>query len=218
MAALREDLNLDEKSFTAAITSAHSAPKPGTVSSRKGEPPPDSSQLQQALIRYMNRKKLTIKALSDILQLSQITVSRLVKQGVRPSRSRTHSQLRSLLDLTENEYGDLLANKLDSRSTAFSSQATPSHVETDALTPITDKNARPKDAPDHDTTTALIAKASESSDDMEFEATSLNMTDEEIMEQLSVMSDHQRQALVTYIQRLKNMIPCHHNLYGVQIS
>ena len=79
-------------------------------------------------------------------------MSRLVKKGVRPSRSRTHSQLRTLLDLSENEYGDLLANRLKSSSTTFASRG-PVDVDSDALTPIPTK-PRLKNEPDHDTTGA----------------------------------------------------------------
>ena len=114
------------------------------------------------------------------------------------SRSRTHQQLRDLLELTEEEYGDLLANQLQPGSTAFAIQTNKQKPESDALTPKTKQTTKTKDDPDHDTTTALIAKSRlESGDDHEFEAISLDMSDDEILDKVQNLSQNQRQSLVS---------------------
>lgn len=193
--ALRDDLELDEDAFLTAVETGQFQPKPGTVSARKGEPPPDASQLQQALMRYMNSNKMTIKALADQLSLSQITVSRLVKQGVRPSRSRTHQQLRDLLELSEDEYGDLLADRLEKPTTTKRSHS-------DALIPKASRGKARGAEPDHETTTALIAKTTITDEADEFEALPITMSNQEIMDALHHLSADKRQLLVSFIHRL----------------
>ncbi|TVR42028.1 MAG: hypothetical protein EA402_12365 [Planctomycetota bacterium] len=197
LSALRSDLGLEEDEFQTAIQAGEQERKPGTVVARKGEPPPDASQLQQALIRYLNSNKLTIKALSEMLSLSQITVSRLVKQGVRPARSRTHQQLRQLLGLSEDEYGDLLADRLEKSTTS-------KRVASEALTPKTAAHRqRSGNSPDHESTAALIAKTSvKSGESDEFEASTIELSEAEILDSVRKLKGTKRQSFFSYLQRL----------------
>lgn len=105
---LRQAVGLSRVVFERALDLDESAPHPATVTTRAGEPPPEATPLQVALLRFMRDHNLTIKSLSQRSGLSQITVSRLVKQGSPPSRARTHQQLQELLGLTEAEYLELI--------------------------------------------------------------------------------------------------------------
>ncbi|TVR09593.1 MAG: hypothetical protein EA401_12830 [Planctomycetota bacterium] len=191
--ALRDDLELDDEAFSLAIETGSHKPRPGTVSARKGQPPPDASLLQQALIAYMNTHRMTIKALAQKLSLSQITVSRLVKHGTRPSRSRTHAQLRQLLELTEDEYGALLAGQ--------SARKKHHQGDTEALTP---KSRKPSSSKADYPESAALTGTAEQNGDEEFYATDIHsdMSDKDIMHCLSTLTPRQRAAFIKSLREV----------------
>jgi transcriptional regulator with XRE-family HTH domain len=138
-AAVRERLcmalGLTPAAFAAALARDAAKPQGVTVGGRAGDPPPDATSLQVALLRYLREHNLTIKSLSQKSGLSQITVSRLVKQGAPPSRARTHQQLQELLGLSETEYQQLIQPR---DGEAPPSAAAEDEDETEGATPLDD--------------------------------------------------------------------------------
>lgn len=108
LGTLRGELDVDEETFTESLERGRKSPEPASVSVRADGLPADANPLQIELIKYMRKHKLTIKSLSKSTGLSQITVSRLIKQGAMPRRSRTHEALMGLLDLEREDYEDLI--------------------------------------------------------------------------------------------------------------
>jgi transcriptional regulator with XRE-family HTH domain len=185
--AIQQDLGLSDEDFDEAMQSGSDAPKPGTVTVRAGEPPPDASPLQIALVNYMQANKLTIKGLSQRIGLSQITVSRLVKQGAQPSRTRTHQRLQSILGLGDEEYQDLVsADGGASRSAASIA-------------------LQQKDGPIDDYTPSIEEPASRRArgDDDDYPTTDdLSISDVELMRLVKRLNRQQRATLATFLRTL----------------
>jgi transcriptional regulator with XRE-family HTH domain len=109
---LREALDLDEATFNEACaaigeedddvgdSSSNVFVASGTESFANGSGTP----LQQALHSMMRSGRLTIKELARRANLSQVTMSRLLKDGQPPARAKTHQNLQRLLGLTADAY------------------------------------------------------------------------------------------------------------------
>lgn len=107
--ALRRALGLEDKTFAAALEKALANPMPVEVVHYDQMVGPNGSPLQNALASYMREKKLTLKGLARKAGLSQVTVSRLVKQGQPPTRAITHQKLQHLLGLDPSAYQNLVS-------------------------------------------------------------------------------------------------------------
>ena len=57
---------------------------------------------------FMRDNRMTLKALAKKADLSQVTVSRLVKQGQMPTRATTHLKLQELLGMSPERYQGLI--------------------------------------------------------------------------------------------------------------
>ncbi len=62
---------------------------------------------------------MTLKALAKKAELSQVTVSRLVKQGQAPTRATTHLKLQDLLGLQPEQYQALTSGSNKAASAAL---------------------------------------------------------------------------------------------------
>ncbi len=81
--------------------------------------PEDASPLQKSLIGLMNREGLTIKAMAERSDLSQLTMAKFIKGTSAPSRSGTHTKLQKLLNLDQQSYLSLLSAHAHESSHAF---------------------------------------------------------------------------------------------------
>lgn len=130
--SLSRSLGLDEPTFAELLAKLRNNPEPAA----NGDSESQATPLQVALRQVIEKKGLTMKAFAELSELSVLTATRLVKHGALPSRSTTHAKLRTLLDLGENEYGELLA-----KSKETSAPATDvideefQHRETEEITP-----------------------------------------------------------------------------------
>lgn len=109
--SLRRMLDIDTGRFTAALQRSREDPQPAEFAERDELLGADASELQRALVEYMRDKDLTLKALAKRAGLSQVTVSRLVKQGQSPTRATTHLKLQELLDLPPEQYQALVESR-----------------------------------------------------------------------------------------------------------
>ncbi len=93
--------------------------------------------LQAALRKLIDDRHLTMKAFAELADLSVLTATRLVKQGTLPSRAATHQKLRTLLNLSESAYTDLLARSAGPAGTPVASEEGDDfqHRETDEIVP-----------------------------------------------------------------------------------
>lgn len=115
---LKAALGLDDAAFAASLERSSAAPEPSD--------PRDAIQaahpLQEALLRLVKERGLTASAFAAAAGVSQLTATRLLKQGDLPARAPTHAKLRQLLGLDEAAYEDLLGR---SRPAAPASAAVP---------------------------------------------------------------------------------------------
>ena len=93
---LRIATDLDEATFGDALKESRRNPKPVPTSRTDAFLNNDSHPLQRALVDYMRQKKYTLKKISELSGLSQVTVSRVVKQGQMPTRAVTHQKTSEL--------------------------------------------------------------------------------------------------------------------------
>lgn len=106
---LGKALELSHEAMIAAIQMERVSDSPSSVVVRGSHPiPKDATPLQKALIGRLNRDNLTIKAMSEQAQLSQLTMTRLLKGQTKPARSTTHQKLQELLGISKEAYLNLL--------------------------------------------------------------------------------------------------------------
>ena len=112
-ASLQRALGIDQDTFREACASLGdepATPKEATASHTRADPllAPNATPLQQSLVTMMRGERLTIKELARRANLSQVTMSRLLKDGQPPARAKTHQSLQKLLGLTADAYHALL--------------------------------------------------------------------------------------------------------------
>lgn len=129
---LGQALGLDTDTLQYSVGQSRAQPEPASVGN---DGPSESTPLQSALKSVIDKKGLTMKAFAELSELSVLTATRLVKHGAMPSRSATHAKLRSLLDLNENEYSELLRRSKDTPKTDVISDDDFQHQETEEITP-----------------------------------------------------------------------------------
>ncbi|MDA3959342.1 MAG: hypothetical protein PF961_01025 [Planctomycetota bacterium] len=105
--ALRRMLDIDEELFEAALARSSDIPTGALFAPKDDLLGIDANPLQRALVTYMRDNSMTLKALAKKADLSQVTVSRLVKQGQSPTRATTHLKLQELLGLGPDQYQSL---------------------------------------------------------------------------------------------------------------
>ena len=110
LSGLAQALELTPDQLAAAIQLDRVSDQPSSVVVRGTHPiPKDASPLQKALIGHMNRSNLTIKAMAEKADLSQLTMTRLLKGQTQPARSTTHQKLQELLGISKDAYLQLLS-------------------------------------------------------------------------------------------------------------
>jgi transcriptional regulator with XRE-family HTH domain len=111
---LCEVLHVDGSVLEAAIRRDREGDDHGSIALRSHHPiPSDANPLQKALIGLMNREGLTIKAMSQQCDLSQLTMAKFIKGESVPSRTGTHKKLQGLLGLDKNAYMALISPQAD---------------------------------------------------------------------------------------------------------
>lgn len=101
---LSRALGLSEQAFETSLIKSKHSPTPASAKRDEVEMTP----LQDALHRLVQAKGLTTKAFSELADLSVLTATKLLKHGDLPGRTTTHDKLRNLLQVTPEEYHDLL--------------------------------------------------------------------------------------------------------------
>ncbi|MHC5068083.1 MAG: hypothetical protein ACYTF0_05800, partial [Planctomycetota bacterium] len=115
---LRSALDLEGDLFETALERNQSDTQTAVFAARSEVLGIDANPLQRAMVAYMGKNNLTLKALAGKAGLSQVTISRLVKQGQAPTRATTHIKLQELLALKPEEYQDLLVDQPASKKTS----------------------------------------------------------------------------------------------------
>jgi predicted transcriptional regulator len=101
---LARALGLAEQLFETSLMKSKRSPIPATAPSDEEKLTP----LQEALRRVVRHRNLTTKAFAELADLSVLTATKLLKHGDLPGRATTHEKLRTLLQLTADEYHDLV--------------------------------------------------------------------------------------------------------------
>ncbi len=115
---LSRALGLSEQAFETSLIKSKQSPTPASAKRDDVAMTP----LQEALHRLVQAKGLTTKAFSELADLSVLTATKLLKHGDLPGRTTTHDKLRNLLQVTPEEYHDLLER---SRETGRESEERP---------------------------------------------------------------------------------------------
>ncbi len=126
-------LSINEEMFHAALAKSKSNPLPA-----EGPRQSDNAlnPFHSALLTLVEERKLTTKAFAEAADLSVLTAAKLLKRGELPGRQTTHEKLRSLLNLSEIAYKDLLASSrmvenstnADGDTAAIERKTTPGYV------------------------------------------------------------------------------------------
>lgn len=133
--SLRHMLGLDRAHFDAALAISRRDPRPADLSADGEFSGSDGNPLQRAIVDYMRNHNLTLKALAKRADLSQVTVSRLVKQGQAPSRATTHIKLQDLLGLDPDSYQALVARTPQTGAALLSKGAADDEEDDDTNAP-----------------------------------------------------------------------------------
>jgi hypothetical protein len=64
--------------------------------------------LQAALQAAVQERGLTLKAFSELIELSPLTAAKLLRNGELPGRATTHDKLRAFLHLSAEDYQGML--------------------------------------------------------------------------------------------------------------
>lgn len=129
--ALRKMLDLSKEDFDDAVAKGKEEPEPAELGPQDELLGEDANALQLAMVNYMREHDLTLKALAKRADLSQVTVSRLVKQGQAPTRATTHIKLQELLGLSPNRYQALVGTGQDETGALTVQAADADEEETD---------------------------------------------------------------------------------------
>ncbi len=116
--AIHDALGLDERVFKAALEKAIAEPVGVELVRFDHMVGPNGTPLQHALAAFMRRHNLTLKDLAKRADLSQVTISRLVKQGQPPTRAITHKKLQRLLELDPADYEEMLTDQPQALTTS----------------------------------------------------------------------------------------------------
>jgi hypothetical protein len=125
-------LGLDEETFNLALSKSKANPLPA-----EGPRQSDNAlnPFHSALLQLVEERNLTTKAFAEASDLSVLTAAKLLKRGELPGRQTTHEKLRSLLNLSEIAYKDLLASSrmaetstLNDGESAIERKVTPGYV------------------------------------------------------------------------------------------
>lgn len=144
---LRTAINCTPEYFQSCIQLSQQKPMPAEMPEFDDILPADANPLQHALADYMRQHRLNLKSLARRADLSQVTVSRIVKQGQIPRRSTTHHKLQTLLGMNVATYEKLLGSSAPSAAlTARVRDETGSHRR-DSLPLPQAKLLEPTDAP-----------------------------------------------------------------------
>ena len=116
---LRKMLEVDTQTFEKALARSQEEPEPAQFARKDDLLGVNANELQKALVAYMREHDLTLKALAKKADLSQVTVSRLVKQGQSPTRATTHLKLQELLEMDPEKYSKLVPLGRDDENSAL---------------------------------------------------------------------------------------------------
>ena len=138
--SLRHMLGLDRERFEAALAISKRDPRPADLGTGDNLAGAEGNPLQRAILEYMRSHSLTLKALAKRADLSQVTVSRLVKQGQAPSRATTHIKLQDLLGLDPDSYQALVARSPQAGAALLSKGAADEEEHDDDEPPSEDES------------------------------------------------------------------------------
>lgn len=141
--AMRRALDIDTAAFDDALERSTQVPTGAFFAPKDDLLGVDANPLQRALVAYMREQDLTLKALAKRADLSQVTVSRLIKQGQSPTRATTHLKLQELLNLGPEDYQSLTNSGTASIRRAASSALT-AHDDADYLDDEDDEDYAPQ--------------------------------------------------------------------------
>ncbi len=102
---LQAALGLDDEGFQAALVRSKAAPAPA---SRAKASEIAANPLQAQLLKMIEERGLTQKSFAELVDLSPLTANRLLKKGDLPGRKLTHDKIRALLEMSEEDYQQLL--------------------------------------------------------------------------------------------------------------
>jgi transcriptional regulator with XRE-family HTH domain len=103
---LASALGLDEPTFHTLLAEQRAHRRPGN---REDAARIAGTPLQAALRNLLEQRQWTLQAFAEAADLSVVTAGRLVRDGELPGRMATHTKLRSLLNLSQDDYDLLVA-------------------------------------------------------------------------------------------------------------
>jgi transcriptional regulator with XRE-family HTH domain len=105
LATLAAALALPADEFASACARSRSHPEPAHLARHNEQP---VTALQAALQAAVQERGLTLKAFSELIELSPLTASKLLRNGELPGRTTTHDKLRAFLHLSAEDYQGML--------------------------------------------------------------------------------------------------------------
>ncbi len=116
--ALESALGVGPDAFRASLQRSLEHPTPAVQPSESAARTP----LQDALQGLVKGRNLTTKAFAELADLSVLTATKLLKHGDLPGRSSTHDKLRSLLQLSERDYEELVRRSRAEQATRLGTE------------------------------------------------------------------------------------------------
>lgn len=108
---IRTELQLDERSFSCALKNSHEQPQSASLEEEAQEIPADANPLQAEILRFMQDHNLNLANIAKRTTLSMVTLNRVIRQGILPSRETTHAALCTLLGIDRMVYDNLLCQE-----------------------------------------------------------------------------------------------------------
>lgn len=108
---IQNEIQLDERSFSCALKNSHEQPQAASLEEETQGIPADANPLQAEILRFMQDHKLTMASIAKKTSLSMVTLNRVIRHGILPSRESTHTALCILLGIDRLVYDNLLCQE-----------------------------------------------------------------------------------------------------------
>lgn len=140
---IQAELQLDERSFSCALKNSQEQPQAASLEEDAQEIPADANPLQAEILRFMQDHKLTMASIAKKTSLSMVTLNRVIRQGILPSRESTHTALCILLGIDRVVYDNLLCQEYITGAVKRQNGPKPAKRSTRQYQPSTTDRERP---------------------------------------------------------------------------
>ena len=192
-AALASGLDLNDADFAVSRERSRSHPEPAHLARHNEQP---VTALQAALQAAVQERSLTLKAFSELIDLSPLTASKLLRNGELPGRSTTHEKLRAFLQLSPDDYQGMINRSRPPGTGTFN---------VGGMRPGTGSHAKPSTATFHGTSSAKPVPTARHDEPDEHEPTPITgihdaLSDEDLLRLIRKLNATQRTEVVKQLR------------------